>query len=192
MHHPSHFIELNFLANHFIADGHGPVQFIQRVGQPEMTWPRHFIQLNFLASHFIKDGWTVECEFLAEWQSAMPSIGIASQRCACYKLVLDRLTKASAPRILAKGSTWRVLGFHVLVGHAHVDGPTSKAWNGPFCLEDCDQEFPVCFHDINEPESWRQESRKANRMFLADIIDTSKNVQGFYLDRPGYKVASPT
>ena len=37
MHHPSHFIELNFLANHFIADGHGPVQFIQRVGQPEMT-----------------------------------------------------------------------------------------------------------------------------------------------------------
>ena len=38
MHHPSHFIELNFLANlFFIADGHGPVQFIQRVGQPEMT-----------------------------------------------------------------------------------------------------------------------------------------------------------
>ena len=29
------------------------------------------------------------------------------------------------------------------------------------------------------------------RMFLSDIIDTSKNFQGFYLDGPGYKVASP-
>ena len=42
---------------------------------------------------------------------------------------------------------------------------------GPFFLEDLDQEFPVCFHDINKPDSWRQESRKANRMFLAGIID---------------------
>eukprot|EP00435_Cladocopium_sp_Y103_P037622 s486_g10.t1 len=40
---------------------------------------------------------------------------------------------------------------------------------GPFFLDDCHEEFPICFHDINKPESWRQESQKANRMFLADI-----------------------
>ena len=49
------FYTAELLANHFIKDGHEPVQFIQKVGQPEMTWSIHFIQLNFLASNFIKD-----------------------------------------------------------------------------------------------------------------------------------------
>ena len=49
------FYTAELLASHFMKDGHEPVQFMQRVGQPEMTSSNHFIQLNFLASHFIKD-----------------------------------------------------------------------------------------------------------------------------------------
>ena len=30
-----------------------------------------------------------------------------------------------------------------------------------------------------------------DHIFFSDIIDTSKNFQDFYLDGPGYKVASP-
>jgi len=49
------FYTAEFLANHLIKDGYERVQFIQRVGQPEMTRSSHFIQLNFLANHFLKD-----------------------------------------------------------------------------------------------------------------------------------------
>ena len=49
------FYTAELLASLFIKDGHEPVQFMQRVGQPEMTSSNHFIQLNFLASQFLED-----------------------------------------------------------------------------------------------------------------------------------------